>query len=66
MPGAPPQKNRKNAWKYDKTLDRQRNKIERYFVRLKHQSVHELRQTRCDRLLELFTSSKGRRRHQLE
>lgn len=35
IPVVPPKKNRKNTWKYDKILYKQRNKIERYFLRLK-------------------------------
>lgn len=35
IPVVPPKKNRKNPWKYDKILYKQRNKIERYFLRLK-------------------------------
>jgi hypothetical protein len=31
----PPRKNRKEAWKYDKERYKQRNGIERYFLRLK-------------------------------
>ena len=31
----PPKKNRKRPWDYDKELYKQRNEVERYFLRLK-------------------------------
>ena len=31
----PPKKNRKEPWEYDKELYKQRNEVERYFLRLK-------------------------------
>ena len=35
VPVVPPKKNRKEPWGYDKELYKQRNEIERYFLRLK-------------------------------
>ncbi len=35
FPVVPPKKNRKNPWKYDTEKYKQRNSIERYFLRLK-------------------------------
>lgn len=35
IPVVPPKKNRKNPWDYDKELYKCRNKVERYFLRLK-------------------------------
>lgn len=35
VPIVPPKKNRKNPWKYDKELYKQRNEIERFFLRIK-------------------------------
>ena len=35
LPVVPPKKNRKEPWEYDKQRYRQRNEIERYFLRLK-------------------------------
>lgn len=35
IPVVPPKKNRKEPWAYDKDLYKQRNEIERYFLRLK-------------------------------
>lgn len=35
VPVVPPKKNRKNPWKYDKELYKQRNEIERFFLRIK-------------------------------
>jgi len=35
IPVVPPQKNRKEPWEYDKDRYKQRNEIERYFLRLK-------------------------------
>jgi transposase len=35
MPVVPPRKNRKEPWKYDRERYKQRNEIERYFLRLK-------------------------------
>lgn len=35
VPVVPPKKNRKNPWNYDEERYKQRNKIERYFLRLK-------------------------------
>lgn len=35
VPVVPPKKNRKNPWKYDKELYKQRNEIERFFFRIK-------------------------------
>ena len=34
-PVAPPERNRRNPWEYDKERCRQRNEIERFFLRLK-------------------------------
>ena len=34
-PVVPPKKNRKEPWEYNKILYKQRNKIERFFLRLK-------------------------------
>lgn len=34
-PVVPPKMNRKDPWDYDKELYKQRNRIERYFLRLK-------------------------------
>lgn len=34
-PVVPPKKNRKNPWDYDRELYKQRNEIERFFLRLK-------------------------------
>lgn len=34
-PVVPPKKNRKEPWEYDKERYKQRNEIERYFLRLK-------------------------------
>ena len=36
LPVVPPKLNRKDPWNYDKKMYKQRNKIERYFLRLKH------------------------------
>lgn len=35
IPVVPPKSNRKNPWEYDKERYKQRNEIERYFLRLK-------------------------------
>lgn len=35
VPVVPPKSNRKDPWEYDKQRYRQRNQIERYFLRLK-------------------------------
>jgi transposase len=35
IPVVPPKKNRKSPWHYDKELYKQRNEIERFFLRLK-------------------------------
>jgi transposase len=35
IPVVPPRKNRKNPWEYDRERYKQRNEIERYFLRLK-------------------------------
>ena len=35
VPVVPPKKNRKEPWEYDKERYKQRNEIERYFLRLK-------------------------------
>lgn len=35
VPVVPPKNNRKNPWKYDKELYKQRNEIERFFLRIK-------------------------------
>ena len=35
IPVVPPKKSRKDPWKYDKERYKQRNEIERYFLRLK-------------------------------
>ena len=35
LPVVPPKLNRKDPWNYDKKMYKQRNKIERYFLRLK-------------------------------
>ena len=35
IPVVPPKKNRKHPWKYDSELYKQRNKVERIFLRLK-------------------------------
>jgi transposase len=35
IPVVPPKKNRKKPWKYDRERYKQRNEIERYFLRLK-------------------------------
>ena len=35
IPVVPPKANRKEPWEYDKELYKQRNEIERYFLRLK-------------------------------
>lgn len=35
LPVVPPKSNRKDPWEYDKKLYKQRNQIERYFLRLK-------------------------------
>jgi len=35
IPVAPPKSNRKKPWEYDKIRYKQRNEIERYFLRLK-------------------------------
>jgi len=35
IPVVPPKKNRKNQWEYDEERYKQRNEIERYFLRLK-------------------------------
>ena len=35
IPVVPPQKSRKDPWEYDKERYKQRNEIERYFLRLK-------------------------------
>lgn len=35
IPVVPPKSNRKDPWKYDKSRYKQRNQIERYFLRLK-------------------------------
>lgn len=35
IPVVPPKRNRKEPWYYDKELYKQRNEIERYFLRIK-------------------------------
>ena len=35
IPVVPPKRNRKDPWDYDKELYKRRNKVERYFLRLK-------------------------------
>ena len=35
IPVVPPKSNRKDPWEFDKELYKQRNEIERYFLRLK-------------------------------
>ena len=35
IPVVPPKKNRKDPWEYDKKLYKQRNEMERFFLRLK-------------------------------
>lgn len=35
IPVVPPKKNRKEPWEYNKEIYKQRNEIERYFLRLK-------------------------------
>lgn len=35
IPVVPPKKNRKEPWDYDKELYKQRNEVERFFLRLK-------------------------------
>ena len=35
IPVVPPKKNRKSPWQYDKKLYKRRNKVERFFLRLK-------------------------------
>jgi transposase len=51
-PVVPPKANRKNPWEYDKILYKQRNKIERYFLRLKRfRRIF----TRYDKLDIMFT-----------
>ena len=53
IPVVPPKKNRKNPWKYDKSLYKQRNQIERFFSRLKRfRKVF----TRYDKLDHIFIS----------
>jgi transposase len=48
----PPKKNRRAPWDYDKERYKQRNEIERYFLRLKRfRKIF----TRYDKLDELFT-----------
>ena len=49
----PPKKNRKEPWNYDKELYKQRNEVERYFLRLKRfRKVF----TRYDKLDTIFLS----------
>ena len=49
----PPKKNRKKTWDYDKELYKQRNEVERYFLRLKRfRKVF----TRYDKLDTIFLS----------
>lgn len=49
----PPKKNRKEPWDYDKDLYKQRNEVERYFLRLKRfRKVF----TRYDKLDTIFLS----------
>lgn len=51
-PIVPPKRNRKQPWEYDKSLYKQRNEIERYFLRLKRfRKIF----TRYDKLHQLFT-----------
>jgi transposase len=35
VPVVPPKKNHKNPWDYDKEIDKRRNEIERFFLRIK-------------------------------
>lgn len=53
VPVVPPKLNRKNPWKYDKTLYKRRNEVERFFRRLK-----EFRRisTRYDKLDIIYLS----------
>lgn len=49
----PPKKNRKEPWDYDKELYKQRNEVERYFLRLKRfRKVF----TRYDKLDSIYIS----------
>ena len=49
----PPKKNRREPWDYDKELYKQRNEVERYFLRLKRfRKVF----TRYDKLDTIFLS----------
>lgn len=51
IPIVPPKSNRKNPWEYDKERYKQRNQIERYFLRLKRfRKIF----TRYDKLDEIF------------
>lgn len=53
VPVVPPKKNRKNPWKYDKELYKQRNEIERFFLRIKRfRKVF----TRYDKLDSIYIS----------
>ena len=53
-PVVPPKKNRKLPWLYDKQLYKQRNLIERFFIRLKRfRKVF----TRYDKLDSIFIST---------
>ena len=52
-PVVPPKKNRKNPWEYDKVRYKQRNEIERFFLRLKRfRRVF----TRYDKLDTIFSA----------
>ena len=51
IPVVPPKSNRKNPWKYDKQLYKQRNQVERLFRRLKR---FRLIFTRYDKLDVIF------------
>ena len=52
VPVVPPKSNRKDPWEYDKVRYKQRNQIERYFLRLKRfRKIF----TRYDKLDDLFS-----------
>ena len=53
IPVVPPKSNRKEPWEYDKEVYKQRNEVERFFLRLKKRFRRVF--TRYDKLDVVFT-----------
>ena len=53
IPVVPPKSNRKDPWDYDKEVYKQRNEVERFFLRLKKRFRRVF--TRYDKLDVMFT-----------